>query len=357
MLLKKIKYRARVLRIKICSWEYWPMWVVYFPASFYFIYLCIKARSFFFFSAANPSIETGGMFFESKWKIFELIPKQYFPATIYIDEACEIDLIISKMNFAGITFPVIAKPDRGERGWCVKKIHTKAELYAYRQQVTIPFLVQSYVDFPLEFSVFYYRYPGSNKGVVTSVTLKEMLSVTGDGLSSLQQLITKNDRAALQLPVLKAMKIDFNKVLKKGEQEILVPYGNHVRGAMFLDYTPIANEQMNVAFDVISKSIDGFYFGRYDLKCTSIDDLKKGKNIAILELNGSGAEPAHIYQPGFSFLKAQRVIMAHYKMMYSAAVENNRRGVPYMNFNSFKTTRAQEKLHKQKALSLPALFV
>ena len=353
MVLQKLKYKLRVLRIKAFSWEYWPMWLVYFPASFYFVYVCLKARSFFFFSAANPSIETGGMFFESKWKIFELIPKQYYPATIYIDAADDLQSTIQKMTVAGIAFPVIAKPDRGERGWCVKKLNNVIELEAYKRSVVIPFLIQAYSAYPLEFSIFYYRHPSSDKGAVTSVTLKKLLSVTGDGGSTIEQLIERNDRAVLQSTILKkSEQINLSRILKYGEEEILVPYGNHVRGAMFLDYNNILDEQLVNTFDTISKSINGFYFGRYDLRCASIEDLKQGKNFAILELNGAGAEPAHIYQPGFSFFKAQKVITAHYEMMYAAAKENKKRGFEYMSFRSFKQIRTMEKVYKQKQAGL-----
>ena len=353
MLFNNLKYKLRVFGIKAFSWEYWPMWLVYFPAGIYFIYVCFKARSFFFFSAANPSIETGGMFFESKWKIFELIPKQYYPSTIYIDVADGMQLIIQKMTADEIVFPVIAKPDRGERGWCVKKINCIGELEAYKRDVAIPFLIQAYIAHPLEFSIFYYRNPNSDKGAITSVTLKKMLSVTGDGISTVGQLVQHNDRAFLQYNTLKQNnQINFNHILKYGEEEVLVPYGNHVRGAMFLDYNHIVDEQLVNTFDVISKSIKGFYFGRYDLRCTSIEDLKQGKNIAILELNGAGAEPAHIYQPGFSFFKAQKIITAHYEMMYAAAKENKKRGFSYMNFRSFNEIRNMEKVYKQKQAAL-----
>ncbi len=353
MLFKELKYRIRVLRIKIFSWEYWPMWVVYFPASFYFIYVCLKARSFFFFSAANPSIETGGMFFESKWKIFELIPKQYYPATIYVEVADRLESTIQKIAATEIVFPVIAKPDRGERGWCVKKINCVTELEAYKKSIAIPFLIQAYVAYPLEFSIFYYRNPKSDKGTVTSVTLKKLLGVKGDGVSTIAQLIKRNDRAFLQSVTLKQNEtINFDRILEDEEEEILVPYGNHVRGAMFLNYNHIVDEQLVDTFDTISKSISGFYFGRYDLRCTSIEDLKQGKNIAILELNGAGAEPAHIYQPGFSFFKAQKVIADHYEMMYRAAKENKNKGFDYMSFKSFKEIRSMEKKYKQKQAAL-----
>ncbi len=317
------KFKIRSFYIKAFSWEYWSMWLVYSPVSFYYIYLALKARSFFFFSAANPSIETGGMFFESKWSIFKLIPKEYYPSTILVNKEDDASLILAKMSKDGIAFPVIVKPDRGERGWCVKKIGSASELDCYKKAMKVDFLIQAYVNYPLELSVFYYRNPNSEHGRLTSVTIKKLLTVTGDGHATIDELIKRNNRYFLQYYRLKQNKqIDFNRILKLGEREVLAPYGNHVLGAMFLDYNHIIDEALVNTFDHLSKQIDGFYFGRYDLRCTSIEDLKAGKNIAILELNGAGAEPSHIYDPRFSFFKAQKVIASHYYMMYQAAFIN-----------------------------------
>ena len=344
-----LAYKSRVFKIKLLNWEYWPMWLVYFPVGFYYLYLSLKARSFFFFSAVNPSIETGGMFFESKWKIFELLPKKYFPKTILITPECSIDNIYSQMSGAIIAYPIIAKPDRGERGWCVKILHNNTDLIEYKKQLNVSFLIQEYVDYSLEFSVFYYRHPQQKNGFVTSVTLKKMLTIVGNGQETIEQLILKNNRAFLQLKKLKDnADIDFKRVLALNEELILVPYGNHVRGAMFLNYNHIIDQQLTNTFNNISTQIDDFYFGRFDLRCTSIEDLKQGKNIAILELNGSGAEPAHIYDPNFSFFKAQKVLAQHYKMMFAAAIENNKKGVDFMTYKLFSDTKKAEKAYKNK---------
>ena len=83
------------------------------------------------------------------------------------------------------------------------------------------------------------------------------------------------------------------------------------------------------------------------MRCTSIQDLKAGRNIAILELNGAGAEPSHIYDPCFSFFKAQKVIANHYQMMFEAAFINKQAGIPFMSFKSFMSTRKLEKEYKQ----------
>ncbi|MCX6208052.1 MAG: hypothetical protein NTZ59_00780, partial [Bacteroidetes bacterium] len=80
------------------------------------------------------------------------------------------------------------------------------------------------------------------------------------------------------------------------------------------------------------------------------EDLKQGKNISILDLNGAGAEPAHIYDPNFSFFKAQQVIAQHYTMLYNASTINNKNGVAYMSYTDFKSWRQQEKEFKQKVV-------
>ena len=350
---ESLSYYLKRYYIKLFHWEYWPMWIVYFPVSFYYIYLSIKSKSFFFFSASNPSIETGGMFFESKWKIYQLMPKQYFPTTVFIESSEEISMVLKKMEDASITYPIIAKPDRGERGWLVQKIHSESELINYRSSVNIDFLIQSFIDYPIELSIFYFRNPKSNTGAITSITLKKFLTIKGDGKNNIETLLKTDNRSFLQFKRLKKLaEINFGKVLLDGEELVVVPYGNHVLGAKFINYSQILDQSLVNSMDHISKQIKGFYFGRFDLKCASIEDLKNGKNISILELNGAGAEPAHIYDPSFSFLRAQLVLANHYKMMYNASIENNKKGIPFMTLQSFLNWKKAEKQYKLNALTV-----
>ena len=344
---KKLKHGLKRFRIKLFSWEYWPIWLVYFPVSFYYIYLSIRARSFFFFSAANPSIETGGMFFESKWSIFKLIPKEFYPSTILVNSEDTIDEILNVLQSHQLNFPLIAKPDRGERGWCVKKLHTLEDLKIYRKDISISFLLQAYIDLPIELSIFYFRKPGNEKGAITSVTYKKLLTVTGDGYSTIRELTERDDRAFLQIKkIMMDPGIQSDHILQMNESKILVPYGNHVRGTTFIDNNHIIDERLVNTIDKISQSIQDFYYGRFDLRCANINDLKDGKNFSILELNGAGAEPAHIYDPSFSFFKAQQVLAQHYKMMFVAATENKKRGIGFMTFKSFLETKKRERQYK-----------
>jgi hypothetical protein len=324
------------------------MCLVYAPSALAYIYYSLRARSFFFYSATNPSIENGGMFFESKMKVYQLLPPSLIPTTILIEKEDDVTIALQKMNDASLNFPVIAKPNRGERGWFVKKIKDKSGLEAYRKHFRNDFIIQKYIDFPLELSVFFIRHPNKENGFVTSITEKKLLSVIGDGYSTLGDLIIKNDRAFLQLKALQSNReFDFNIVLKNQEAFVLVPYGNHVRGAEFIDRNDWINDKVNEVFNKICKNIDGFYFGRFDLKCTEREDLSIGNNLMVVELNGAGAEPAHIYDKNFRFFSAQKVLFRHFGEMYRVAIANHKRGVTFLNAAQFFMLRKEEKMYKK----------
>ena len=317
---------------KLRNWEFWPFGILQGPVFFYWIWLSLKARSLFFFSASNPGILAGGMMGESKWDVLQKLPQELIPRTVLVklpvDKSKVLD-VIRENNFA---FPLIFKPDLGERGWMVRKIDTHDDVESYLKEIRLDFIIQEYVDLPLEFGVAYYRLPGAERGVVNSITAKEFLSVTGDGIHTLGELINQKPRARLHQQTLKHLfDREWNNILPVGHGKQLVPIGNHARGTMFINACHLITPQLNSSFDKISKQIDGFNFGRFDVRCATTDDLERG-NVKIVELNGCGAEPAHIYDPGYSFWKAMGDLFAHVKLLYQISVANHKRGVPYLSF-------------------------
>ena len=70
---------------KIMHWEYWPFWVIYYPLFPVWLFFSLRARSFFFFNAANPTMENGGMAMESKNDIYEMIPQEHIQNTVWIE--------------------------------------------------------------------------------------------------------------------------------------------------------------------------------------------------------------------------------------------------------------------------------
>lgn len=324
--------RFRNLLTRIRSWEYWPFGVIQAPLFVQWLWYACRSGSLFWFSASNPSIYTGGMMGESKADVLALISDELKPATILVRLPADVHGVMAAMAAAGITFPCIFKPDQGERGWMVRLIADKDEAAAYLKEINIDFLVQAYVALPMEFGVFYVRKPDQEHGKIVSLTGKAMLTVQGNGSSTLGDLVLADDRARLQAERLhRQLQHRWHHVLPAGEKLMINGIGNHCLGTMFLDAGDLVNAEMENTFDRISRSIPGFFFGRYDLRCVSVSDLRQGR-VMILELNGCGAEPAHIYQPGFPLFRAVGILIRHMRDMFDVSMQNHSNGTPFLSF-------------------------
>ncbi|MFK8006344.1 MAG: hypothetical protein AB8H03_08240 [Saprospiraceae bacterium] len=320
--------------VKWTNWEYYPVYIANIPTVFFWLYFGIRARALFFFSSVNPVIETGGVMGESKINIFNRMPEYSIPKTIFIKkENATINSIITILLQKGIKFPFIAKPDVGERGFLVEKIEDKTDLKNYLKKITVDFIIQDFIDSPLEISVLYYRMPDAEKGTITSVCIKKMLSVTGDGKSTIETLMENYPRAKFQL---KRFQKDFPTMLlqipKIDEEIILEPIGNHSRGTTFLNGNHHIDAQLIQVFDKIALQMEGIHYGRFDMKCESIELLRQGKAFKILEFNGIASEPAHIYDPKYSLINAYQDIFNHWKIIYKISKVQRKKGVKSMTW-------------------------
>jgi len=331
--------------IKLFNWEYWPFNVVYGPLFLYWFFLCLKARSFFFFNTSNPTIKNGGFLMESKKEIYDLIPVEFYPNTLFFKATTPVENVLKETDQSELKFPMVGKPDIGMKGMMVKKLEDVKDLQVYALNSKVDFLMQEFVPYQNEVGIFYYRYPNEEKGHISGIVKKEFLAVIGDGVSTVEQLLLKNKRAILQLPGLRKEKNNkMNIVLKDKEELILVPYGNHVRGAKFLDDSRLIDEDLINTIDSICKKVKGFYFGRLDIRFKSWEELKQGKNFSIIELNGSGSEPTHIYDPKHSIFWAWKEITRHWRILYRISKRNHQlQKTPYM------TTRMGLDMFKQNS--------
>lgn len=332
---------------KLTHWEYWPFQIVYIPIYFLWAFYSIKAKSLFFFNASNPSIKNGGFIMESKKAIYNLIPQQYYPKTELIKERTAANEIQKTILDSGIKYPFIAKPDIGLRGSAVKKIHNEAELQSYNNKANFDYLVQDLIPFEKEVGIFYVRYPNEEKGRITGIVSKEFLIIEGDGVSTTEELIKQNPRYELQL---KTLKLEYGaqllNVLPKGEKVNLVPYGNHARGAKFIDGSHWINPKLTETINEICLQIPGFYFGRLDVMYNDWAELERGENFSVVELNGAASEPTHIYDPTHSLFFAWRELAKHITFMYEISVQNHEKGIPYL---AHKDGIHQYKLHLEQS--------
>ena len=344
---QRIAYRPFFIRL--FHWEYWSFNTVYIPIYIVWIGLCIRARSFFFFAASNSSIKNGGFLNESKKEIAPLVPPALHPKTIFFSLPCNADFILEQLQNQGFSFPMIGKPDIGGRGRGVKALKDEEDLRAYVRTASMDFHIQEFVSYKNEVGIFYYRIPGQEMGKISGIVRKEFLKVNGDGVHSIYELVKKNKRGILQLP---ALKMAFGKALLDkpviGEELVLVPYGNHARGAKFIDDSQLIDESLTKTIDGICKQVSGFYFGRLDIRFDNWADLKAGKNFSIIEVNGAGSEPTHIYDPKHSLFFAWKEIIRHWILLWRISRENHKNGHAYLNFKEGVSMFREDKVISKK---------
>lgn len=317
--------------IRLFNWEYWSFAAVYTWIYPVWLLCCLRARSFFFFAAANPRIKNGGFLNESKQDIVALIPEAYHPKTAFFSLPSNAEMVLMDLQRNGLGFPLIGKPNVGGRGRGVKVLRNEEDVKAYVHGAFLDYHIQEYVPYKKEIGIFYYRYPDQERGVITGIVQKEFLSVTGDGKSTILQLLQQSQRAVMYLPALKIIHGDLLEiVLPEGEQKVVSPFGNHARGSKFLDDSHLIDETLTTMIDGLCKQIPEFYFGRLDIRYRDWESFKQGQHFAIIEVNGAGSEPTHMYDPKHSLFFAWKEIIRHWIILCRVSRMNHRRGHPYL---------------------------
>ena len=265
---------------------------------------------------------------EPKKEMYDLLPQEYYPTTFNILPTDNFEIVQQKINHFQIEYPLIVKPEIGGQGILFRKIDDENELQLYHRLVPVEYIIQRMVNYPLEVSVFYIRHPNEKKGRITGFLHKIPLHVLGNGKDTLEKLVYMHPKAAKRKAEVKSKhKENWNRVIENGEKYILSYAANHNRGAHFVDLKNEIDQQLVEVFDNISLRIGDFFYGRYDIMCNSIEELKKGKNFSILEYNGCGAEPNHFYDTGYTLGGAYREILLHWKALHQISEYNRSTGI------------------------------
>ncbi len=312
-------------------WEFWPVWFFYLPVFVYIVGLGLRHRSPTLFTAANPGLPAGGFVGESKRAILERLPAgavarfALLPGTL--PAAARRALVDRFAAEHDLGPPLVLKPDVGERGRGVTIARSWGDIDRYLEGTTADTLVQEFVG-GRELGVFYVRLPSEDAGRILSITDKRLISVTGDGRSTLEELILADRRAVCMAPLfLRRHRHRLAEVPADGDEVRLVDVGTHCRGALFLDGKRFATPALTAAIDEIGQGVEGFHFGRFDLRAPSPAALLEGRDIKVLELNGVTSEATHIYDPAFTLPSAYRVLFEQWRLAFEIGAENRRRGV------------------------------
>lgn len=290
---------------------------------------------------------------ESKFEIDKIIPPKYRPPSIYFEPSASVSIILQQVKENQFSYPLIIKPDIGGRGVGVIKIDNETALIDAVKKFPVPFIIQPFLAYPNEIGLFYVKMPDEAEGKITGIVKKEFLKITGDGQSTIFELLQKDKRHVLQIPALQKVLVnDMERIPEAGVTETLVPYGNHARGCLFLDVSHLITPELEVSFSRICGTINGFYYGRMDIKFNTWEELEDGKNFAIIELNGAGSEPTHIYDPVHSVFFAWKEIIRHWKLLWQVSgINKKENGLQYMTIKEGMQMFAEKKAYTKKCQS------
>jgi len=321
--MKKWIYALRLKKIKWSSWEFWPMPVAILPVVLCYLYYSLRSFNFLFFKKVNPSVPMAGAFGVSKHLMLKDIDSSFLPQMVLVKAGISIKQLIDQIDQNQISYPLIIKPNIGERGFLVQKIVSQSELA--RKYTTLPcdMIVQSFIDLREEYTVSFHFFPDvPSSFTITSICKKDFMRVTGDGSHTIRELMANTERYLLQIARFEKEDPDMlDMILKEGEEKILEAIGNHNRGTKFLDARHLIDNQLLETYKKMCLKLNGIYFGRFDLKANSKEDFIHG-NVKIMELNGVFGEPVHVYDPDYTCFKAYKDLFAQWKTIFKISQSN-----------------------------------
>ena len=187
--------------------------------------------------------------------------------------------------------------------------------------------MQNLVPYPHEPGLLDPRLPTEERGRITSITIKEFPTVTGDGEKTLGDLIIADRRASLLREIFFARhEKRLAWVPKAGEDFRLVFAGNHAQGCVFKDGMHILTPALANRIDEIAKSLPEFYFGRFDVRFRDLDTFQRGEDFQIVEINGAGAEATHIWDPDGTLFHAYSTLFKQFAMLFKIGDLNRKDG-------------------------------
>ncbi len=319
--------------IPISSFEFWPGWLFYIPVVLFWIAMGLRFRGFTLPTAANPRVETGGLCGESKSSILDQagpVARAWIaPYVVMATGDDDLRRARQALADAGLSLPVVVKPDIGCNGTGVRRADTVAALAqalaAFPRHTAL--VLQELIPYEGEAGIFYVRAPDQPEGRITSLTLKSAPRIIGDGISTVRSLILADARSG-QIPeiYLPRLAARHDEILPAGQELALVFAGNHCKGSIFSDGGRHITAALTRRIDRIMGDIPDFHFGRIDVKFHGLSSLSAGEGFRIIEINGVGSEATHIWDSSTTLAKAYRDQIMHYRLAFEIGAAMRRRG-------------------------------
>lgn len=323
---------------KILSlFEFWPQWIMYLPVAIQWLVLSLYYRSLSLPLIANPNISTGGMVGYSKSGLLEqAAPVAHESLLNWITHtiseqplSVQLTQIMDALADNHLSLPIVAKPDLGCRGVGIKLINNEAELKTclahYPRNSAL--MLQELAEWEPEAGIFYVRHPGESQGKIISLALKYTPYVVGDGKSTLRELLLADERAKQVIHLyIERHQDKLDDVIAQGQPFRLIFAASHSHGAIFSNGKQYITRTLTARLDEIMSSLPEFYYGRLDVKFNSVESLMQGREIAIIEINGTASESLHIWDKETKLTEAWSVLLKQYRTLFRIGAMNRQRG-------------------------------
>lgn len=332
-----------------------PERLFYLVPALMWLVLSIRHGSLTLPTIANPALEAGGLWGESKsqgLRVFGKTGQGFLSPFAMVDcqDPDRLQAALAAMEAHQISFPVVGKPDRGYQGWGVRVLRSPAELADYLswQPSDAQVMLQTLIDMPGEAGIFYIRRPGDRHGRIVSMALVYPPHVVGDGRHSVAQLVKAD-------PILQANAAIYHERHPEAWDRILAPDEFHCLinarsarlGAVYRDALDQVTPALEEVIDRISGEIPDFHFGRFDIRFRTLHDLRQGQGFRIVELNGAGAEMLHIWVGDGTLWNAWRTLWRQYRALFAAGAAMRRKGHrPVGLIGLIRLQRQQERLRR-----------
>lgn len=326
-------------KVRVSLQERLPTVPFYVPQTVQWAWLALRHWGLTLPTAANPHIPTGGLLGESKAECLDLVSgpqrRRLARATdaVVVEDPSDISRPLAELKVAaanaGLDFPMMVKPDMGWRGFGVRLVENETQLAAYLEEYPAgaPVILQQYVPWHGEAAIFYVREPGQPEGRIFSMTFRYFPFVIGDGEMTLRDLILDNSRLRWRRKVLLNQHAhQLGWVPEAGEEVRLAVVGSNRVGGLYVDAGSYVTPELTAEMDRMAKSMPEFWFGRFDVRFETVEQLQAGDGYMVVEINGAGSEAVHIWDPDLPLTEVYRVLFEQQSLMFRIGAANRRRG-------------------------------
>lgn len=302
-----------LLKQKKMTWEQLPWQIQFLPSVIKYLPVVGSINTI------NPDIGgLSGMVGASKVHLNTKVYPDFRPKDIVFEVGTTVSEMQELVTERKIFFPVFIKPIRGERAAGVQFLPNKSALSKVVLDSNRSYLIEEAIMTTSEFCINVVRDLATQMFLVFSITERVIPTVIGDGETTIKALVLLLDMPVLQKQkIVSALEIEFlDTVLARNISQTVVrtasiSYGtNYVNQRLTLAQKKLLEQQMN---KVLSHAT-GFNIGRFDIKANNLDELLAGE-FKVIELNGIGGMPTHVYETHLSLNQKQAILNEYFDLL------------------------------------------